>query len=46
MTHQKTYPSKGKDGLAYNVSEYQCPSTDNNYVIWWYPQDTEDSSEE
>jgi len=45
MGHQKSYPSKGVDGLAYNVSEYQC-SNDRNYVIWWSPQDTDDSSEE
>lgn len=45
MTHVTGYPSKGKDGGSYNVHEYQC-SSDKNYIIWWSPQDTGDSSEE
>lgn len=45
MSHVKGYPSRGTDGLAYDVSEYSC-SHDKNYVIWWSPQDTDDSSEE
>lgn len=46
MSHVTGYPSKGKDGGAYNVDEYQCLHGDKNYVIWWSPQDTEESSEE
>ncbi len=45
MSQVKGYPSKGTDGFAYDVAEYNC-SRDKNYVIWWAPQDTDDSSEE